>query len=92
MMAYPARSLTIEVIRQAVLDVKKLLAKGLIVDGRCVEDWPKTKRGANRVILRYYHCPSMVDDLLAWLWDLLPDLNELLGPWAADDIVAAFES
>lgn len=55
-------------IEQKVMDVKALVAAGVIVGGRCVREWPLLASGKPKVFLNDYESIKDVNDLLNWLY------------------------
>lgn len=69
-------------IEQKVMDAKALVASGVIVNGRCVTQWPRLANGKPKVFLNDYESPKDVNVLLNWLYggdDGLKGCLEFLG-------------
>ena len=54
-------------IEQKITDCKALQKLGVIVNGACVKEWPRTSAGKPKVFINDYENPSHVNALLKWL-------------------------
>lgn len=55
------------VCEQAILDYKALVREGIIVEGKCVKEWPRDEQGYNKLFLHEYNSCNKVNDLIVFL-------------------------